>query len=283
MQSFHFHLVSDATGETLSALAKAALVQFEGFDAIEHMHAMVRSPKQMELVLGTIERAPGPIMFTLVNTQLRDQLEAGCRALGVPTIAVLDPLLNGLSSYLGAESMGRPGHQHQLDAEYFDRIEAMAYTMAHDDGIKTDDLHLADVILIGVSRTSKTPTGIYLANRGLKVANVPLVPGIPLPPELDGLTRPMIVALTVAPDRLVHVRKNRLLSLSETSETDYADPEAVAEEIALARRTFAKRRWPVIDVTRRSIEETAAAVYNLYQKREAEKAADKSIGGQAAE
>ena len=277
MQTFHLHLVSDATGETLNALAKVALVQFDGVDPIEHMHAMVRSEKQMALVLGTIDRAPGLVMFTLVNPALRDQLEAGCQRLGVPSIAVLDPMLNSLSAYLGAESQGRPGHQHQLDAEYFDRIEAMAYTMAHDDGIKTDDLHLADIIIVGVSRTSKTPTGIYLANRGLKVANVPLVPGIPLPPELDGLKRPMIVALTAAPDRLVHVRKNRLLSLSETDDTDYVDPEAVAEEIAQARKLFARNRWPVIDVTRRSIEETAAAIFNLYQKRQAE------AGHQAAE
>ena len=277
MQTFHLHLVSDATGETLNALAKAALVQFDGVDPIEHMHAMVRSEKQMELVLGTIDRAPGLVMFTLVNPALRDQLEAGCQRLGVPSIAVLDPMLNSLSAYLGAESQGRPGHQHQLDAEYFDRIEAMAYTMAHDDGIKTDDLHLADIIIVGVSRTSKTPTGIYLANRGLKVANVPLVPGIPLPPELDGLKRPMIVALTAAPDRLVHVRKNRLLSLSETDDTDYVDPEAVAHEITEARKLFARNRWPVIDVTRRSIEETAAAIFNLYQKRQAE------AGHQAAE
>jgi len=274
MKQFHLHLVSDATGETLNAIARAASVQFEGFDAIEHLHAMVRTPKQMELVLEAIARTPGFVMFTLVNVALRDQLEAGCTARGIPFIAVMDPVLQTLGRYLGAESAGLPGQQHQMDAEYFGRIEAMAYTMAHDDGIKTDDLHRADIILVGVSRSSKTPTSIYLANRGLKIANVPIVPGIPLPEELDGLKKPMIVGLTVSPDHLVRIRRTRLQALSEVPDTDYVDPELVAEEVSHARRLLARKRWPVIDVTRRSIEETAAAIYNLYQKRQEETAAE---------
>ena len=266
MTQFHLHLVSDSTGETLSAVATAALAQFEGFDADEHTHAMVRSDKQMEIVLAAIAAEPGIVMFTLVRQALRDQLEAGCRELGVPFLPVLDPVLQVLGGYLGAESMQRPGHQHQMDADYFRRIDAMSYTMAH-------DLHLADIVILGVSRTSKTPTGIYLANRGLKVANVPVVPGIPLPPELEGLKKPMIVALTASSDRLIHVRKNRLLALSENDETDYVDPESVASELVEARKMFGRKGWPVIDVTRRSIEETAAAIYNLYEKREDEREA----------
>ncbi|MEN3952253.1 pyruvate, water dikinase regulatory protein [Iodidimonas sp. SYSU 1G8] len=273
MQRFHLHLVSDATGETLSSVVKAALVQFEGFDAMEHFHSMVRTPKQMELVLSAIQRTPGLVMFTLVDRGLRDQLEEGCRNLGILSIAVLDPVMDAFGRYLGAESLGRPGQQHEMNAEYFGRIEAMSFTMAHDDGLRTDDLHQADIILLGVSRTSKTPTGIYLANRGLKVANVPVVPGIPLPAELDGLKKPLIVALTLSPDRLVHIRRTRMRALSDLEDTAYADPEAVAEEITNARRMYLKRGWPIIDVTRRSIEETAAAIYNLYQRRQEELAA----------
>ncbi len=274
MQQFHLHLVSDATGETLNAIARAVSVQFEGFDAIEHLHAMVRTPKQMELVVEAVGRTPGFVMFTLVNPDLRDQLESGCTEMGIPFIPVMDPVVQALGRYLGAESAGLPGQQHQMDAEYFGRIEAMTYTMAHDDGLKTDDLHRADIILVGVSRTSKTPTSIYLANRGLKIANVPIVPGIPLPEELDGLKKPMIIGLTVSPDRLVGIRRTRLQALAETPDTDYVDPEVVAEEVAHARRLLSKKRWPVIDVTRRSIEETAAAIFNLYQRREDEAAAE---------
>jgi hypothetical protein len=270
MQRFHLHLVSDATGETLSAVVKAGLVQFEGFDAVEHFHAMVRTPKHMELVLSALQRTPGLVMFTLVDRDLRDQLEEGCRNLGLACIAVLDPVIDAFGRYLGAESMGRPGQQHEMNAEYFTRIEAMGFTMNHDDGLRTDDLHQADIILLGVSRTSKTPTAIYLANRGLKVANIPVVPTIPLPPELDGLKKPLIVALTASPDRLVHIRRTRMRALSDKEDSSYADPEAVAEEITAARRIYAKRGLPVIDVTRRSIEETAAAIYNLYQRRHEE-------------
>ncbi|MBI1180711.1 MAG: pyruvate, phosphate dikinase/phosphoenolpyruvate synthase regulator [Alphaproteobacteria bacterium] len=273
MQRFHLHLVSDATGETLSAVVKAGLAQFEGFDAVEHFHAMVRTPKHMDLVLQAIQRSPGLVMFTLVDRSLREQLEEGCRNLGILSIAVLDPVMDAFGRYLGAESMGRPGQQHEMNAEYFTRIEAMSFTMAHDDGLRTDDLHQADVILLGVSRTSKTPTSIYLANRGIKVANVPVVPGLPLPEELDGLKRPLIVALTVSPDRLVHIRRSRMRALSDKEDSSYADPEAVADEITAARRVYLKRGWPIIDVTRRSIEETAAAIYSLYQRRQEELAA----------
>jgi regulator of PEP synthase PpsR (kinase-PPPase family) len=284
-QRFHLHLVSDSTGETLNAIARATEVQFDGFEAIDHMHAMVRSEKQIEKLLDSISNQPGLVMFTLVNPSLRDRLEEGCRKLGVPYLAVLDPVLQTLGSYLGAEALGLPGQQHQMDADYFRRIEAMAYTMDHDDGIKTDDLHLADIVILGVSRTTKTPTGIYLANRGLKVANVPVVPGLPLPAEIEGLTRPLIVALTVSPDRLVQVRRNRLLAVAEGHESDYIEPETVTQEITDARKLFLKKGWPVIDVTRRSIEETAAAIYNLYQQREEERQQERiedETGGETA-
>lgn len=267
MTRFHLHLVSDATGETLEAVVQAVLSQFEGADADEHLHPLVRSAKQMEKILTEVEATPGMVMFTLVDRKLRTVLEDGCRALDVPCVAVLDPVLGALGGFLGEESLNLPGQQHKMNAAYFNRIDAMNFTMAHDDGQHTSDLHHADIVLLGVSRTSKTPTSVYLANRGLKVANVPLVPGVPLPDELEGLTRPMVVGLTANYDRLVQVRRNRLRSLAQSEDTEYVDPEAVKDEIASARKLYARKGWPVIDVTRRSIEETAAAIYNLYQRR----------------
>lgn len=277
MTQFHLHLVSDATGETLDAVVKAALVQFEGADAIEHFYPLVRTPKQMDRVLHEIETNPGIVLFTLVDRKLRLALEEGCRDKDIRCIAILDPVLSVLGGYLGEESLNLPGQQHKMNAAYFNRIDAMNYTMAHDDGQQSRDIHSADIVLVGVSRTSKTPTSVYLANRGLKVANVPIVPGVPLPDELDGLRRPMLVGLTANYERLVQVRRNRLRALGQSEDSEYVDPEAVKEEISTARRMFTRKGWPVIDVTRRSIEETAAAIYNLYQRRGEEAGGTKTL------
>jgi len=265
---FHLHLVSDATGETLNTVARAACAQYEDARPIEHVYALVRGPKQLERVLGEIEAAPGIVMFTMVNDELRARLERRCAELQSPCISVLDPAMLALGQYLGKESSHKPGSQHIMDAEYFGRITALNFTMAHDDGQSAGDLNDADVILLGVSRTSKTPTCIYLANRGIKAANIPIVPGAVLPADLETAEHPLIVGLTTSPDRLVQIRKNRLLSLHEKADTDYVEPEVVAEEVAFARKLFARNGWPVIDVTRRSIEETAAAVLNLYNERQ---------------
>lgn len=268
---FHLHLVSDATGETLNMVARAACAQYEDARPIEHVYALVRGPKQLERVLGEIENAPGLVMFTMVNDELRARLEKRCAEIQTPCISVLDPAMQALGKYLGKESSHKPGSQHIMDAEYFDRIAALNYTMAHDDGQSAGDLDDADIVLLGVSRTSKTPTCIYLANRGIKAANIPIVPGAALPPDLETAKKPLIVGLTTSPDRLVQIRKNRLLSLHEKADTDYVAPDVVADEIAFARKLFARNGWPVIDVTRRSIEETAAAVLNLYNERQRER------------
>ena len=263
---FHLHLVSDATGETLVSLAKAALVQFENAEPTHHLWSMVRSRRQMEETIDAIAAQPGIVMFTLVDHMLREMLQERCHELQMPCVPVLDPVLAALANYLGSESREQPGRQHAMNAEYFTRIDAMHYCMAHDDGQGTTDLAGADVILVGVSRTSKTPTCIYLANRGIKAANVPIVPGIPLPAELDQLGDKVIVGLTASPDRLVQIRRNRLLQLKQDSETDYVDIDVVKNEVAHARKVFSQRHWPVIDVTRRSIEETAAAIINLHSR-----------------
>jgi [pyruvate, water dikinase]-phosphate phosphotransferase / [pyruvate, water dikinase] kinase len=272
MTRFHLHLVSDATGDTVHSVARACLVQFEGAEAIEHIWSMVRTKSQIERVIAGVEANPGLVLYTLVNETLRQPLVDGCRRVQVPAIPVLDPVIGALGAYLGRQSRGLPGQQHLLDREYFARIDAMTFALAHDDGQSAWGLNEADVILVGVSRTSKTPTCIYLANRGIKAGNVPMVPDMPLPPELFAATRPLIVGLTNDPERLIQVRQNRLTMLHQDDRTNYTDVEAVRREVAQARRLFADHHWPVIDVTRRSIEETAAAILKLLARRQGQDA-----------
>ena len=265
---FHVHLVSDSTGETLNAMAKAVVARFDKVIPIEHIYALVRSPRQMGEVLAEVADAPGLVLHTVVDPELREQLERGCKALGIPQIGALDPLVRALSHYLGADISTRVGAQHTLDTGYFNRMSALDYAIAHDDGQGTlEELELADVVLCGVSRTSKTPTCIYLAHRGIRAANVPLVPGSEDGERLTRLQNPLVIGLTVSPDRLVQIRRNRLDSLNQMQETDYVDHDAVRAEIIKARRDFERRGWPVIDVTRRSVEETAAAIVNLVNAR----------------
>lgn len=268
MKEFHLHLVSDATGETINSVARACVIQFDQVRPIEHFWNLVRTSHQLDLVLEGIESNPGLVMFTLVDEALRRRLQEFCREQQVPCIPVLDPLINALAAYLGRESQSQPGKQHALDAEYFGRMAAMEYTLAHDDGQSSWDLHEADVILLGVSRTSKTPTCVYLANRGIKAANVPIVPGCPLPAELELVSRPLIVGLTKDPDRLIQIRRNRLRLLNQGEGSDYVDPDLVKQEVVEARRLYSRKGWPVIDVTRRSIEETAAEIVMLLTRRQ---------------
>ena len=261
----HLHLISDATGETLLTVGRAASAQYPGVTVIEHMHSMVRAPKQIDRLLQEIEQQPGIILYTLVDRVMAAMLEQGCRDIGVPCFSVLDPVLQVFQSYLGASSQGRVGAQHSLDGDYFRRIEALTFTMMHDDGQLPEDLDLAEIVIIGVSRTSKTPTSIYLANRGVRTANIPIVPGIGLPLELEAARKPLIVGLVATPDRIVQMRENRVLSNAAFGSEDdpYVDRAAVANEIAATRKICARNGWPVIDVTRRSIEETAAAILAL--------------------
>lgn len=263
----HLHLLSDSTGETLEVIANACLAQFEGVDVRRHLWPMVRSEGHLDRVLDDVERRPGLVLYTLVNNTLRRDLEQKTRRRGIQAVAALDPVTHALSVVLGREAAGRPGRQHALDAAYFARVDAIQFTIAHDDGIGSENWEEADIVLAGVSRTSKTPTSIYLANRGYKVANIPLVPEAPPPPTLFSLEHPLIVGLTTNPDRLVQIRRNRLLALNQAPETDYVDIEAVNAELAFARRIFADNDWPVIDVTRRSIEETAFAIVKLCNER----------------
>jgi len=261
------HLVSDATGETIAAVARACLVQFEGVEPVQHIWSMVRTARQLEKVIGSIRAQPGVVLFTFVDNSLRARLMDSCAEFGIPCIPVLDAVIAGLSQHLNQEAGHVPGRQHLLDSDYFARIEAINFVMGHDDGQATRDLSKADVVLVGVSRTSKTPTCIYLANRGIKAANVPLVPGREAPPELLELDRPLIVGLTIDPAVLVQVRRNRMRMIAGDSETDYTDLDVIKTEVVAARRLFHQRGWPVLDVSRRSIEETAAAIMRMLQER----------------
>ncbi|WP_292044611.1 MULTISPECIES: pyruvate, water dikinase regulatory protein [unclassified Brevundimonas] len=261
---FHVHLVSDSTGETLNAMAKAVTARFDGVIPIEHIYALVRSDKQMERVLQEVASAPGVVLHTLVDRGLREQLEEGCRRLDMPQIGALDPLVGAMSRYLGAALSTRVGAQHALDHDYFNRIAALDFAMAYDDGQGSlEQLEGADVVLCGVSRTSKTPTCIYLAHRGIRAANVPLVPGQEDGERLTKLKNPLVIGLTVSPDRLVQIRRNRIDNLNANPSSAYTDQEAVRDETIKARRAFERRGWPTIDVSRRSVEETAAAITNL--------------------
>jgi regulator of PEP synthase PpsR (kinase-PPPase family) len=265
---FHLHLVSDATGETLTTVARAATAQYTKMSAVEHVYPLVRTQKQLDRALAEIEEAPGIVLYTLLEEDLVKRLEDHCRELSLPCLSILGPVLQLMRSYLGTETSHRVGAQHTLNADYFKRIDALNYTMMHDDGQLIEELEDADVVLVGVSRTSKTPTSIYLANRGIKTGNVPLVPGITLAAQVENLKKPLVVGLYASPERIVQIRQNRLLGLKSHQDDDrYIDRQAVTEEITLSRRLCAKHNWPIIDVTRRSIEETAAAVLKLLAER----------------
>ncbi|WP_395665248.1 pyruvate, water dikinase regulatory protein [Methylocella sp.] len=263
------HLVSDATGETLIAASRAVLAQFKGVSVAEQLHPMTRTDAELDAVLREIEAQPGIVLFTLVDPRHAERLLAACAAIGAPCLSILAPIMNLFQSYIGAAAAPRPGAQHSLNADYFRRIDALNYTLSHDDGQMCDTYESADVVLMGVSRTSKTPTSIYLANRGVKTANIPFVPGAPLPQAVENLRNPLVVGLVASPERIVQIRTNRLLTIDADPSSPYVDRRLVAEEVAQSKKLFDARGWPMIDVTRRSIEETAAAILSLHKARKA--------------
>jgi regulator of PEP synthase PpsR (kinase-PPPase family) len=264
---FHVHLVSDSTGETLHAMATAALAQFENVDVRVHPYALIRSEHQLTRALDHIAIQPGLVFFTLANQDLRERLVARCDAMLIECVDVLEAPVFALRHFLGQAETHKVGRQHQVDQRYLERIEVLNFTIAHDDGQSLDSIDDAEVILTGCSRTSKTPTCVYLAIRGVAAANVPLVPRLPPPSQLLAAKRPLIVGLWVSPDRLVQVRRNRLTTMGESRDTDYVELDAVRAEIAASRKLFEDQGWPMIDVSRRSIEETAAAVMKLLGER----------------
>jgi regulator of PEP synthase PpsR (kinase-PPPase family) len=282
--NFHIHLVSDATGETLNSMTRACLAQFEGVGVSEHSWTLIRTTGQMQKVLQGIRQNPGLVLYTIVDDKLRNLLVSNCRDAGVTLVPVLDPVMTALAAHFGQTAKGLSGRQHAMDQDYFDRIEAMDYALAHDDGQSARNYEDADVILVGVSRSSKTPTCVYLANRGIKAANVPIVPGCPLPSELFTIKRPLVVGLTKDPSQLVQIRKNRLQMIArDEADSDYVDLNAVRDEVVQARRLCSEHNWPVLDVTRRSIEETAATIMQLLQEHRDRRMAAQPVAAGAGE
>lgn len=260
---FHLHLVSDATGETLNTVAKAAAAQYSDFRPIAHIYALVRTPSQLNRALREIEEQPGIVLFTLINPDIRRHLEQQCESMGVPCLSILDPIISILSQYLNATSRPQVAGQHALNTDYFRRIDALNFTMAHDDGQNLEDLDKSDVVILGVSRTSKTPTSIYLAQRGIRTANIPIIPDLPVPQKLLELQGPLVVGLIASAERIAQIRRHRLLSLKESRSTDYIDPRLITNELMFMKTLCSSKDWPMIDVTRRSVEETAASILNM--------------------
>ena len=266
IKNFHLHLVSDSTGETVSSVSRAALAQFENIEAEEHIWSMIRTKGQVEKLLEHIKQHPGIVFFTIADDSLAEQLQTGCQQLKLPTVPVIKRPVQELSRYLEVKPSNRMGVQHEMDADYFERVDVINYALAHDDGQASWELEDADIVIVGVSRTSKSPTTMYLAYRGYKTANVPYVPGCELP-DIEKLTKPLIVGLTIGADRLEQIRKSRLASLDHPERTNYTDEETIHAELEEARRYFNKHKWPIIDVTRKSVEETAALIIQKHSDR----------------
>ncbi len=264
----YVHLLSDSTGETVSSVARAALAQFHTVNVTYRTYNLIRSLSQLERVFEQIRQEPGPVMYTLVHKDMRNAVREFCDLQYLPCISILGNAITQLSAYLGMATAAQPGRQHELDDHYFIRVEAVNFALAHDDGQNSWNLDAADIILVGPSRTSKSPTCVYLANRGFRAANVPFVHGCPLPDTLFSVTTPLIIGLTIDTERLFEIRESRLAALGEQEADNYIDKEAIAEEVLEAKRLFVRQGWPVIDVTRRSVEETAAQIIQLYRRRE---------------
>ena len=265
-RQIHVHLVSDATGETTHQLARAALAQFKNVETIEHVWTLVRTKDHLQVIEDSIKKNRGVVLFSLPDRELRSKLEQICERYSVPSVAVLDHAVHTLSKLLGPPSEGITAGQYRMDEAYFDRMEALEFTIRHDDGQGLNTVSGADILIVGISRSSKTPTSIYLAHRGYKVGNYPLVPGVPMPLDQIDYENMCVVGLIRDARSLAQIRRNRLVSMNENEGSDYADQETITQELKEARQLFNAHKWPVIDVSRRSVEETAAAIINLHTR-----------------
>jgi [pyruvate, water dikinase]-phosphate phosphotransferase / [pyruvate, water dikinase] kinase len=273
-RTFHIHMVSDSTGETASSVVRSVMSQFENVKTEEHTWPLIRTKGQLQRVINGIKEQPGIVLFTIIDHELQEMLVNACREIRLPYVPILSRITRELAGYFGVEAKASPGGQYKLDEEYFARVEAISFTLAHDDGQNTEELDEADIVLVGVSRTSKTPTCVYLSYKGIKAANIPYVSGCPLPDKLFQLNGPFIVGLVITPERLLQIRKSRLVSLSENRETTYVNMDAIKQEVLEARQIFNKFQWPIIDVTRRSVEETCAKIMQLHQSHKDKKERD---------
>ena len=264
---YQIYLISDSTGETLDRIFLALKAQFKNFSYETNHYSFTRTENQVLKILETLDDIDKAIiLYTIVDNDLSKFLNEEAKKKNIPCFGVLGDLIISFSKLLNQEASFKPSGQHALTDEYYKRIEAIQFTMNHDDGNLSDDVSKSDIILLGVSRTSKTPTSIYLANKGFKVSNIPLVNENSIPDSLkDKKNKFCIIGLTADADRLVEIRKNRLNSLKDNSSTNYINFEKISKEIELAKMTFQKYKWPIIDVSRKSVEETAASVIKIYE------------------
>jgi [pyruvate, water dikinase]-phosphate phosphotransferase / [pyruvate, water dikinase] kinase len=278
VKQFHLHMVSDSTGETVSSVARAALAQFEGVHAEEHIWSLVRTRGQMEKILLALDTHPGIVMFTLVDANLREMLRQACAKRALPCVPILSHVVREFSSYLQEEATGAPGTQHELSEDYFTRVDAINFALEHDDGQATWELEQADIVIVGVSRTSKSPTCVYLAYRGFKAANIPFVPNVTDIAPIESLKQPQVVGLTISPDRLLDIRRTRLIAMNQSTDTDYVNEDRIREELEDTKKLYRRNGWPVIDVTRRSVEETAALIIQYRQRQMEKRKASGQVG-----
>jgi len=265
----HVHLISDTTGETVNSVARAVFTQYEDLEIEEHFHSLIRTKGQIGRVVEEIRKTGGIVMFTIVDKEIRKILKEKCKEMGVLCIPVLADIISNVSDYLGVKSSKEVGRKLIMDYDYFSRVAALNFTLNHDDGQAFWNLEEAEVVLVGVSRTSKSPTCIYIANRGYKTANVPFINKATFPKEISKLKNPLVVGLHIHPETLIQIRKNRLLSIDVNEKTDYTDIDKVEKEVDEAKKYFAKNNWFTVDVTRRSIEETATIIIKMIEKRKA--------------
>ena len=265
--TYEIYLISDSTGETLDRIFLALKAQFKNIEYKIHSYSFTRTENQILKILEDAKKNENSvILYTIVDNNLAKYLANVSEKKKIPCFGILGNLILNFSKILNQKASREPSGQHALNDEYYDRIEAIQFTMNHDDGNLTDDIELSDIILVGVSRTSKTPTSIYLANKGLKTSNIPLVNENSLPKKLrDNPKLTCVIGLSTEPERLVDLRKNRMNSIKETENKKYTDIKNIKKEILEAKKTFQKYKWPSIDVTRKSVEETAASIIKIHE------------------
>jgi len=265
--TYQIYLISDSTGETLDRIFLALKAQFKNIEYKVHSYSFTRTENQILKILEDAKKDEhSVILYTIVDNNLAKYLANKSDEKKIPCFGVLGNLILNFSKILNQKASHEPSGQHALNDEYYERIEAIQFTMNHDDGKSTKDIEKSDIILVGVSRTSKTPTSIYLANRGFKTSNIPLINENSLPKKLkDNPQITCVVGLTTEPERLVEIRKNRMNSLKETENKNYTNIENITKEIINAKKTFQKYRWPVIDITRKSVEEAAASIIKIHE------------------
>ena len=266
IDKYQIYLVSDSTGETLDRIFTAIKAQFDNFNYYSQQFSFTRTQNQINNILEDAKKnKDSVILYTIVDNKLSNFLIKRAKEKNIPCFGVLDDLIINFSKLLKKKATHIPSGQHALNEEYYDRIEAIQFTMNHDDGNLTEDIEKSDIILLGVSRTSKTPTSIYLANRGYKTSNIPMINSKSVPEKIKKKTSLCIVGLTTEPERLHDLRKNRMSSIKETESTNYTNLEKIVKEVNDAKKIFKKYKWPIIDVSRKSVEETAASVIKIYE------------------